>query len=394
MNAGRTRQAAGETLRVLHIFRYFRPDFTGEGLYLEKLAPLLDDLNIRADVAVECTRPPAMNRPLAGIGRTSFFGLGSGRVRRLPVVMTGWFLVNAFRYDVVHFHAFVDRIFLFHLIARLSGCRIVQSATLDDGLGSVLRGYRPIYRPLLLRLCRLIDTAIAISPRLQSDTRQVLPSRRTLLIPQGVNPPPDTSPADRPRWRANWGFAADDVVLLFVGGMCARKDVTFLVESHATLPQPASGRVKLLLVGPQLEDGYLDALRRLIAASPCHADIVLEDYMDDPSPAYGAADLFVFASREEGFGNVLIEAMAWGLPVVSRRLEQVTDQIIDDGHTGSLFDTAAEYRTATACLIADPSRRHVMGQAARRTVRQRFDLPGIADQYAQLYRRLTGKQDA
>jgi hypothetical protein len=194
MDAGRAREAVGKPLRVLHIFRYFRPDFTGEGLYLEKLAPLLDDLNIQADVAVECTRSPAVKRKLAGIGRTSFFGLGSGQVRRIPAVMTGWFLVNAFRYDVVHFHAFVDRVFLFHLIARLSGCRIVQSATLDDGLGSVLRGYRPIYRPLLLRLCRLIDAAIAISPRLHADTRQVLPPRRTWLIPQGVNLPSDTSP--------------------------------------------------------------------------------------------------------------------------------------------------------------------------------------------------------
>lgn len=394
MDAGRTHQPAGAPLRVLHIFRYFRPDFTGEGLYLEKLAPLLDDLNIQADVAVECTRSPAMNRPPAGIGRTSFFGLGTGRVRRVPAVMTGWFLVNAFRYDVVHFHAFVDRIFLFHLIARLSGCRIVQSATLDDGLGSVLRGYRPIYRPLLLRLFRLIDAAVAISPRLQADTRQVLPPRRTWLIPQGVNPAPDTSPADRSRWRAHWGFAADDIVLLFVGGMCARKDVTFLVENHAALRPPASGRVKLLLVGPQLEDGYLDALRRLIAASPCHADIVLEGYMDDPSPAYGAADVFVFASRGEGFGNVLIEAMSWGLPVVSRRLEQVTDQIIDDGRTGFLFDTTAEYHAAATRLIADPSRRLVMGRAACQTVRQRFDLPGIAHQYARLYRLLTGKPDA
>ena len=392
MDAGHP--TAGAPLKVLHIFRYFRPDFTGEGLYLEKLAPLLDDMNITADVAVECTRSPTTHQPPAGIGRTSFFGLGSGRVRRIPVVMTGWFLVNAFRYDVVHFHAFVDRIFLFHLIARLSGCRIVQSATLDDGLGSVLGGYRPIYRPLLLRLFRLIDAAIAISPRLQADTSRVLPPRRTWLIPQGVNAPPDIQPADRSRWRANWRFAADDVVLLFVGGMCARKDVTFLVENHAALHPPASGRVKLLLVGPQLEDGYLDALRRLIAASPCHADVVLEGYMDDPSPAYAAADLFVFASREEGFGNVLIEAMAWGLPVVSRRLEQVTDRIIDDDRTGFLFDTTAEYRTAATRLIADPSRRHAMGQAARQAVRQRFDLPTIAHRYAQLYRRLTGKQDA
>ena len=371
------------SLNVLHVFRYFRPDFTGEGLYLEKLARHLAVNAIRSDVVVESTRAPRLAQTMDGVGRIRFFGPGSGRPLRIQLRMMLWFAVHSSSYDVVHFHAFVDRLLLLHLIARLCGCRIVQSCTLDDGLSSVVGGYRPLYRPLLRRLCRLIDAAVAISPRLYAENLAVLPAARNWLIPQGVN----LSPLPGQRDRARWGFRRDDFVIVFVGGMCARKDVMFLIENHAAIAVGGS-RVKLLLAGPQVESGYSESLRLAIARSPCAADIVLEDYLDDPSPAYAAADIFVFASRQEGFGNVLIEAMARALPVVSRRLPGVTDRIIDDGKTGILFETAADYRNAVRALIADPEERRVMGQAAAKAVRERFDLSKIACRYCELYRGL------
>nr|WP_294517246.1 glycosyltransferase family 4 protein [uncultured Rhodopila sp.] len=370
-------------LKVLHVFRYFRPDFTGEGIYLEKLARHLTGNAIRSDVVVESTRAPLIVQIPDGVCRIRFFGNERGRPLRIRLRMMLWFAIHAYRYDVVHFHAFVDRLLSLHLIARLSGCRVVQSCTLDDGLASVLLGYRPLYRPLLRRLCRLIDVAVAISPRLLAENLTVLPAARNRLIPQGVDLPVAAIQRDR----ARWGFRQDDIVIVFVGGMCCRKDVMFLIENHAAICADGD-RVKLLLVGPQLEPDYVERLRLAIARSPCAADIVLEGYMDDPSSAYAVADLCVFASRQEGFGNVLIEAMASALPVVSRLLPGVTDRIIDDGETGLLFETATDYQNAVRALIADPGRRHALGRAAAEAVRQRFDLSTIARRYSELYRQL------
>lgn len=59
---------------VLHVFRYFRPDFTGEGIYLEKLAPLLAARGIRSDVIAASTRPPAVAPELPGTDRLRYFG--------------------------------------------------------------------------------------------------------------------------------------------------------------------------------------------------------------------------------------------------------------------------------------------------------------------------------
>ena len=105
-------------------------------------------------------------------------------------------------------------------------------------------------------------------------------------------------------------------------------------------------------------------------------------------PAYAAADIFVFASTKEGFGNVLIEAMAAGLPVVARRLPGVTDSFIDHGRTGFLFDTAAEYTALVQALVDDPGLRRRVGDAARAEVAGGHSLQAVAQRYVMLYRNL------
>ncbi len=370
-------------LSVLHVFKYFRPDFTGEGLYLEKLAPRLAALGHRLVGGRD------------GHGREPRRELPGGDRHAAPLRTAGavqapwrscrsllWFARNAPRYDVVHFHSPVSRRFVLHAIAKTSGCRVVQTCTLDDGLGTMVASYSKGYRAAARRLCGLIDDVVAISPKLHLDSLAVLPPSRVHLVPQGVAIP-QLDEAGRAALRAQWGFAESDTVLLFVGGICARKDVRFLVENH---PAGASGRLRLLLVGPDLQDGYAQELKQLVASLPYHADVTRLPYLDDPSPAYRVADAFVFASREEGFGNVLLEAMSFGLPVVSRRLPGVTDSFIAHGRTGFLFDDAEDYRRAVLEIAAQPKLRRAVGDAARQDVVNRYDLAKIAERYAEIYR--------
>ncbi len=373
-------------LSVLHVLRYFRPDFTGEGIYLEKLAPLLTTRGIASEVVAEVTRPAGGAASLSGLGEPRLLGRGR-RTSAMPywpnLAMLTWFVRNVSRFDLVHFHSAVDRMFLLHAIARAAGCRVVQSSTLDDGLGSVVDGYRAAFRPMARRLCGLIDASVAISPRLCSDSARVAAAGRLHFVPQGVITPPLSSDGDRAAARARFGLAKDEVALLFVGGLCARKDVRFLLDQQAGLDR---ARARLLVIGPDLEDDYADGLRELAAQSG--GRITLHGYMDDPGPAFRAADCFVFASRQEGFGNVLLEAMAHGLPVVSRRLEGVTDQFITSEQTGLLFNTAQEYRDAVCRLIDDEALRGRLGEAARQVVATQYSLTAAADRYAELYRSL------
>ncbi len=101
---------------------------------------------------------------------------------------------------------------------------------------------------------------------------------------------------------------------------------------------------------------------------------------DDLAGWYGAADVFLFPSRYEGFGRVLVEAGAVGLPAVATATAGAAD-IIRDGATGYLApveDAAALARQAGA-LLGDPGLRRRMGAAAKDWVREQFDPQRLFD---------------
>lgn len=166
-----------------------------------------------------------------------------------------------------------------------------------------------------------------------------------------------------PRWRdtelrRGWGAGEDTLVLLYVGRLAAEKNVTMLLEAFTRLAGEAD--VRLLLVG----DG---PLRPLLEAN-ADQRVVFAGYRQGEELArfYASADLFAFPSLTDTFGNVLLEAMASGLPAVGFRVPGPQD-VIREGETGLLVDEvdAASLATALAGLFAEPQRRRRLAQQAR-----------------------------
>ena len=373
------------TLRVLHIFSYFRPDFTGEGLYFEKIAPILSNRGILNSVLVLATVnkcPDHANPRLAGIP-VQYLAKGEVGAVAISISLLHWAIRHARDYQIAHFHSQGDRYFLGKFGLRLLGCRIVQSCTLDDSPAELVESYGRPFRRAVAMLLRIVDLFIVISPRMIDPALGFLPQDRVRLIPQGVALP--SLPSDsRAEARSQLGFVADDLLLLFVGAVTPRKDVMFLIEMmprlRATIPH-----IKLVLVGPVFEDEYGARIAARIA-EPDLADCVRSiGYIDNPGPYFRICDIFVFASHQEGFGNVIIEAMAHRLPVVSRLLPGVTDYVINSGTTGFLFSNADEYCSLVERLAGDFDLRNSIGDAARVRVERNFDLTNIAEQYVSTY---------
>ena len=151
----------------------------------------------------------------------------------------------------------------------------------------------------------------------------------TVVIGNGVDtrrlrPPMD---AERAAARGTYGFGPDDVVVLFVGHEFDRKGLPVLVDAVAQAPD----RVRLLVAGgtQDLVDGARDHAR----TAGCVDRVHFAGRLADPTPAFHAADVFALPSAYESFGLVVLEALAFGLPVVVTDVG-VVPEVVDDGVNG------------------------------------------------------------
>jgi glycosyltransferase involved in cell wall biosynthesis len=375
--------------RVLHVLKYYRPAFTGEGVFLERSSAVMQEIapDVAHDLLVTHTPAPAEAGDGAACSTLSrvhyLLRRDSGAVLR-HLALAWWMLRNVRRYDTVHVRTHADWYFVSYLIARIAGARLVLSATLDDSLPVLVRQYRPGLRALAARGFRLFDAHVAISPRLAQETRSALADPADChLIPCGITVPP-LPQGTRARMRAELGVGDADTVLLFVGGLCARKDPLFLVEAMPRL-LAQHPRMRLVLVGPPLESDHVALLQERIARLGLGQAVSMVGEQLDPHPWFAAADILVFASRLEGFGTVVPEAMAHGLPVVVRHLPGVNDTFVREGETGHLFDDEDGYVAAVAALAGAPARRRALGAAGRTLATTQFGMRGVAARMLGVY---------
>jgi glycosyltransferase involved in cell wall biosynthesis len=184
---------------------------------------------------------------------------------------------------------------------------------------------------------------------------------RLVLWPRGVDGRlfrPDRP--GRQDVRRALGFGPADVVIGYVGRIAVEKNVGFLAAALARVAAERPG-VRFLFVG----DGPARAeVERQLGPQ---ARFVGYRSGDDLADHYAAADLFAFSSLTETFGNVVLEALASGLPVVALRAGGIGD-IVQPGSTGLLCApdaTPAQFARAVEVLVDDPELRLRIAESAR-----------------------------
>jgi len=152
--------------------------------------------------------------------------------------------------------------------------------------------------------------------------------------------------------RQSWGCGERDLVVAYVGRIAAEKNLPLAFAAHAAI---RSGRpeARLLLVG----DG---PSRRKLAARSDAARVIFAGVRHEVDLAehYASADLFLFPSLTETFGNVVTEALASGMPVVAYR-NAAAAELIHDGDNGMAVppgDAQAFVRAAVALAARLPER--------------------------------------
>jgi phosphatidylinositol alpha 1,6-mannosyltransferase len=145
-------------------------------------------------------------------------------------------------------------------------------------------------------------------------------------------------------------------VLGFVGRLSVEKNIAHLVQVQQQLEQMGYRNFRFLIVGQGAQESWLrERLPRARFAGVLHGE--------ELAAAYADMDLFVFPSHTDTFANVVLEALASGVPAIVNP-DGGPKTIVRDGQTGRIVPDA-EFAAAIAAIFDDPARHAAMRRAAR-----------------------------
>jgi glycosyltransferase involved in cell wall biosynthesis len=235
---------------------------------------------------------------------------------------------------------------------------------------------------------RRVDGVIAISSRIARAAEEG-GGWRVARIPNGIDPE-EVAGEHPPKAQARRLLAVEgDPVALFVGRLSYQKGLDVLLESWRRFLDRRPGAT-LLVLGEGPDEARL---RRQAEALGLSGSVDFRGLRKDVGPHYAAADLFVLPSRYEGLPNVMLEAMAAGLPVIASRVSGTEDAIehgrngllVPPGERGPLLDALLE-------LTGDPEMGERLGKEARKTVEGRYHINRVAEETLAFYGRLMDRR--
>jgi glycosyltransferase involved in cell wall biosynthesis len=199
------------------------------------------------------------------------------------------------------------------------------------------------------------------------------------------------NPVDLDRVSAASAEAIDETVLpagtgpliVAAGRLADAKNYPLMIDAFAILRQKVPARLCILGQG-ELEG----SLRQQIAARGLGASVSLAGFQANPWKYIARADVFLLTSRYEGFGNVLIEAMACGVPVVATASAGTRD-IVQHGVNGMLVEVHSPESVAAAirAILESDGRRTAMSASARISA-GRFAIDRVIARYDSMLERL------
>jgi glycosyltransferase involved in cell wall biosynthesis len=190
------------------------------------------------------------------------------------------------------------------------------------------------------------DGIVAVSQGVAEDLANVthLPRERINLI---YNPVVTTEVFTKAKEPVNhpWFQSGEPPVILAVGRLYLQKDYPTLIRAFAQVRQVRRSRLVILGEGPEA-----DSLNSLIRELGLEENVAMLGFADNPYAYMAKAAVFVLSSAWEGFGNVLVEALAVGTPVVSTNCESGPSEILANGRYGDLTPVGDSKTMAEAIL--------------------------------------------
>jgi glycosyltransferase involved in cell wall biosynthesis len=226
------------------------------------------------------------------------------------------------------------------------------------------------------------DSAIALTKNMKM-VLQAIYHRDIAVVPNGIDindyrDRPDEQECETPEKR-----------ILFVGRLNPVKGVHYLLRAmkivREVLPE-----AKLIIVGEGEERKNLECLTNDLGLNECVDFVGRTPHEKIPDYLY-QADIFVLPSLSEGFGIVILEAMACGLPIVATRVGGVPD-IVEDGVNGYLVESGDFQEMAKKIIfILENQPLKLLISKNNRIKVQEYDWKNVVNQLEQIYFEITSK---
>ena len=243
------------------------------------------------------------------------------------------------------------------------------------GLRAVVSFHHIVERPISLprSVARVIAVSETIRTHLVNSGR--LPKERIRVVRSGV----DIEQAKR---NCQNRREEHELVVGFVGGVDRRKGLEYLMKAFELLHE--RGRKCHLLIAGQGK--MLQDMRRWMKESGLSEFVTLLPDFTSHWEVLAATDILVLPSLQEGYGQVVLEAMACGKVVVATAVGAVAD-MMEDGKTGILVEmkSAESLAQALGRLLGDAELRKKMGEAGRARVQRLFPANKMCEETVKIY---------
>lgn len=245
--------------------------------------------------------------------------------------------------------------------------------------------FKSVYKllgPSIKKIWKKSDARVANSEGLRKLAYDFYDKEKFEVIPNGVD-------SDM--------FKPDDMrvtgrvfKILFVSRLIERKGLQFVIPQLPSLRDELEARgkgLRLTIVG----DGpYRDTLEKIAKDNGVYdvIDFVGQKDKDQIVPYYQDADVFILPSKKEGMPNVVLEAMACGLPIVMTPCQGSKELVADNGYVCD----AAEFGDKLHELAFDDAKRRVMGLASGSRVRSEFTWDATTEKYMKVMKEILSKE--
>lgn len=291
------------------------------------------------------------------------------------------------RPDVVHIHGQFS-----HLVVRAAQLArrwgipyIVRPAGSFDA--ECLKRGMARWKKIFLHLFHRRDLRLAAAVHVTSEAEasqltRLVPGCRVAVVPHGVDLPPGPSSAQIELFLKRFPQLRGNRVVLFLSRLHEKKRPQWLVEAFRRLRSVLPGIV-LVLAGP--DAGLGDTLRTQASAAGLDGQAVFPGFLQGPekAAAFAVAQVFCLPSQDENFGLAVLEAMAYGVPVVVT--PGVASHVyVDAAGCGLTVEDSIDGVTEgiRQMLLAD---KNELGRRGREYVEKHLTWPMIAGQIDILY---------